>query len=92
MHQTKISTKTDISIKPFVYQIRILHFLSTVFAFDWSFRNFFYKKADKNSLKAKGLPVTLFQTCIKGNLLFRNPAQVELEPFHSQDLISNSRY
>ena len=60
------------SIKPFIYQIRILHFLSTVLAFDWSFRNFFYKKADKNSLKAKGLAVILFQTCIKGNLLFRN--------------------
>ena len=79
------------SIKPFIYQIRILHFRSTVLAFDWSFRNFFYKKADKNSLKANGLLVILFQTCIKGNLLFRNPAQVELEPFHSQDLISNSR-
>ena len=33
---------------------------------------FFYKKADKNSLKANGLLVILFHTCIKGNLLFRN--------------------
>ena len=29
----------------------------------------FYRKADKNSLKAKGPPVILFQTCIKGNLV-----------------------
>ena len=47
MHQTKISTKTDMSIKPFVYQIRILHFLSTVFAFDWSFRTFFIERPIK---------------------------------------------
>ena len=51
---------------------RILHFFSAVFAFDWLFRKICHRKADKNSFKANGLPVILFQTCIKGNLLFRN--------------------
>ena len=50
----------------------ILLSLSTSFAVDWLLKNLFIERLIKNSFKAKGLPFILFQTCIKGNLLFRN--------------------
>ena len=53
----------------------ILLFLSTSFAVDWLLKNLFRERLNKNSFKAKGLPFILFQTCIKGNLLFRNYMQ-----------------
>ena len=53
----------------------ILLSLSTSFAVDWLLKNLFIERLIKNSFKAKGLPFILFQTCIKGNLLFRNYMQ-----------------